>query len=136
MATSPWLMSGVILVGITAVLATFYLYFNQPPRALTPSAVREAIRQHAIDTVIDVRTDAEWASGHDHRAIHIPVQELTRRLPREVPDRDLRILFYCSTGYRAASAARLAADLGYGHTYYLAGGDYTELEPRHVMHPN
>ena len=129
-------MSGVILVGITAVLAAFYLYFNQPPRALTPSAAREAIRYHDIDTVIDVRTDAEWASGHDHRAIHIPVQELIHRLPHEVPDRDLRILFYCRTGHRAASAARLAADLGYGHTAYLAGGDYTELEPLHVMRPN
>ncbi len=109
------------MVGITAVLAAFYLFFNQPPRALPPAAAREALRQHTFDAVVDVRTAAEWATGHYHNAIHIPIQELTRRLPHELPDRDTRILFYCKTGHRASLAARLASDLGYGHTYYLAG---------------
>ena len=136
MAASPWLLSGVILVGITALLAALYLFLNQPPRALPPAAARATLRDHAVDAVIDVRTDAEWSAGHYPTAIHIPIQELTRTLPHQVPDRETRILFYCRTGHRAAAAARIAADMGYGHTYYLAGGDYTELEPQHQIHPN
>jgi rhodanese-related sulfurtransferase len=136
MAASPWLLSGVILVGITAVLAAIYLFLNQPPRALPPAAARIALRDHAVDTVVDVRTDAEWAAGHYPNAVHIPIQELTRKLSHQVPDRETRILFYCRTGHRAALAARIAADLGYGHTFYLAGGDYTDLDPRPTIHPN
>lgn len=137
MATvSPWLLSGVILVGITAVLAATYLFLNQPPRALPPAAARAALREHTLDVVVDVRTDAEWAAGHYPNAIHIPLQQLTRKLPHNVPDRETRILFYCRTGHRAALAARIAADLGYGHTYFLAGDNYTALEHRPHMQPN
>lgn len=136
MAASPWLLSGVILVGITALLAAVYLFFNQPPRALPPASARAALHDRDIDHVVDVRTDAEWDAGHYHSAIHIPIQDIPRRLPHDLPDRDSRILFYCRTGHRAAMAARIAADLGYGHTYYLAGSDYTELEPRHHIQPN
>lgn len=136
MATSPWLVSGVILVGITAVLAALYAFVYQSPRALPPAAARVVLRNRDIDAVVDVRTDAEWSTGHYPNAIHIPLQELTRELPHSVPDRDSRILFYCRTGHRATIAARIAADLGYGRTYYLIG-DYTELEqPSHPIHPN
>jgi rhodanese-related sulfurtransferase len=136
MATSPWLMTGVILVGITAALAAFYLYFNQPPRALTPGEAREAVRSGAFDVIIDVRSPSEWTIGHYHNAIHIPITELIHRLPHEVPDRESRILFYCRIGRRSSQAAAIATDLGYGHVSYLVGGDYTALEPLHTFHPN
>jgi len=136
MATSPWLLSGVILVGITALLAAAYLYFNQPPRALTPTEARDAVRSGAFDAIVDVRSPSEWTAGHYQNAIHIPLTELQHRLPHEVPDRDSRILFYCRIGRRSSQAAALATDLGYGRVSYLVGGDYADLEPRPTFHPN
>lgn len=135
-ATSPWLLSGLILVGITAVLAAVYLFLNQPPRALSPAAARAALRDHAVDVVVDVRTGAEWAAGHYPNAIHIPLQQLTRQLPYSVPDRETRILFTCRIGRRSAEAARIAADLGYGRVSYLVGADYTALEHHPHTQPN
>lgn len=125
------------MVGITAVLAALYAFVYQSPRALSPATARIVVHNRDVDAVVDVRTDAEWDTGHYPNAIHIPLQELTRELPHLVPGHDSRILFYCQTGHRAAIAARIASDLGYGHTYYLAGGDYTELEqPSHPVQPN
>lgn len=134
MAASPWLLSGVLLIGITAVLAALYLY--QQPRGLTPTEARAILRDRDIDVVIDVRTDEEWGSGHYPNAVHLPLRDLPRRLPITVPDRDTRILFYCRIGRRSAQAARIASDLGYRRVTYLAGGDYTDLEPTPHVHPN
>jgi len=133
---SPWLLSGVILVGITAVLGTLYLFINQPPRALYPTAARAALRDHDIDVIIDVRTDAEWAAGHYQNSIHIPLQDLVQQLPHRVPDRETRILFICRIGRRSSEASRIAKDLGYDRVSYLIGSDYTALENHPRTMPN
>jgi phage shock protein E len=116
-----------ILVGITATLAIVYRWVFPPPEALTPAEARSAIKHKDVAIIIDVRTDEEWQQGHAHAAMHIPLSELPRRLPHEVPARDTPILFYCRTGSRAHQAATVAQDLGYSTVYYLRDGDYTDL---------
>jgi phage shock protein E len=116
-----------ILVGVTATLAIVYRWVFPPPEALTPAEARSAIKHKDIAIVIDVRTDQEWQQGHAHGALHIPLTDLPRRLPHEVPARDTPILFYCRTGHRASQAAQVAQELGYSTVYYLRNGDYTDL---------
>ena len=74
--------------------------------------------------IVDVRTDAEWATGHYPGAHHIP--QITR-LPHIIPDRDTTLLIYCRTGRRAKTAAQAAAGLGYRSVYYLVDGSYEDL---------
>jgi rhodanese-related sulfurtransferase len=91
------------------------------------ATARDAIYDKAIHAVVDVRDNAEWAAGHLSNAIHIPARDLPTALPQRIPDRATAILFYCSTGRRAAAAARTAQALGYSNVYYLADSDYTGL---------
>lgn len=63
----------------------------------------------SLATVLDVREDDEWRSGHVPDALHIPGARLPDRLD-EVPDGPLLVI--CGGGYRSTIAASLlmAAD--------------------------
>ena len=128
---SPWPLLGIFLVLLTALLGALYILGRPRPQALTAAEARAGIHHKTIHTVVDVRTDAEWAAGHYADALHIPIQQLPRRLPQEVQDRSVALLFYCRTGHRAAIAARIAQELGYTNVSYLAEGGYEGLTPRH-----
>lgn len=65
-------------------------------------------RQQAGATIVDVRSDGEWAQGHAAGAIHHPVETLdVSRLPA-----DAELIFICASGGRSLQAARLAAGTG------------------------
>lgn len=53
--------------------------------------------------LLDVRSTAEFASGHLPNAVNIPVQELGRRLGELDPATP--VVVYCASGIRSASAA-------------------------------
>jgi phage shock protein E len=131
MLTSPWLMAGLFLIGLTALLAVWFLWENPKIRGLSDYEARTDLRNGAIDVVIDVRTDEEWTAGHYRHAIHIPIDALAEELPHHISDRSKSILFICKSGRRAATAAAIAQDLGYTHIQYLIDTDYTALEPKH-----
>lgn len=69
--------------------------------------------------LIDVRTPAEFATGHIPGAINIPVDELANRLS-EVPDSQ-PVVVYCRSGNRSAQAGRTLAQAGYTDIYDLGG---------------
>ncbi|MCB9794606.1 MAG: rhodanese-like domain-containing protein [Alphaproteobacteria bacterium] len=60
--------------------------------------------------LVDVRTAAEFGSGHLQGALNIPVSELSRRLG-EVP-RDRDVVVYCRSGGRSAQAAVILQGAG------------------------
>jgi phage shock protein E len=61
--------------------------------------------------LLDVRTPAEFASGHVAGATNIPVQELPARLGelRDAP----RVVVYCRSGARSAAAAQMLRSRGH-----------------------
>ena len=132
-SSSSWLLSGLILVGITAALGLVYIWVFPRARPMTHWTARAAIKNGLISAVVDVRTPEEYGSGHYPRAVHIPLNDLTRELSQRIPDRKTAILFYCRTGRRAAVAASRAQDLGYSDVYYLNNASYADLEPQYTM---
>src|SRR5207247_1430296 len=62
--------------------------------------------------VLDVRTPAEYASGHIPNAHLIPVDELEDRL-RELPPKDTPLLIHCAAGGRSTAACQTLG-LSYG----------------------
>jgi rhodanese-related sulfurtransferase len=60
-------------------------------------------------SVIDVRTQAEFAAGHIPGAVNIPIDELRDRMS-EIPDGDL--IVSCQVGQRGHTATMLLAGLG------------------------
>jgi rhodanese-related sulfurtransferase len=120
-------MSGIFLLTLTAILSIVY-FFRQPRAiAIRPREARELIHTTAT-TVIDVRTDDEWATGHYPHAFHIPRSDLQAALPKHIADRSTPLLIYCHSGRRAAQAAAVANSLGYATVYYLVDGSYEDLE--------
>jgi phage shock protein E len=61
-------------------------------------------------TLLDVRTPGEFAEGHVAGAVNIPVQELGARI-HEVPVG--RVVVYCRSGGRSATAATMLKSRGY-----------------------
>jgi len=49
------------------------------------------------------------------------VDELRRRAPAELPDKQAAILIYCHSGARAAQAADLLAGMGYANAFAFGG---------------
>ena len=87
-------------------------------------------RQLETTTLVDVREPVEWNAGHLRDAIHIPLQQLPRRLD-EIP-RDRDVVVYCRSGGRSARAVDLMRQHGFTRVKNLAGGLHkwaTDVDP-------
>ena len=62
-------------------------------------------------TVIDVRTEAEWNTGHLEGALHIEWQDILK-ISSDV-DKDEEIFLYCRSGNRSGKATKILLDAGY-----------------------
>ena len=73
--------------------------------------------------VIDVRTPAEYASGHLKQAVNIPLGNLHARLGKLRKDRP--IITCCASGMRSSSARSILKSNGFGEVYN--GGSWHSL---------
>ena len=65
-------------------------------------------------TVVDVRTEAEWNTGHLEGALHIEWQNILK-ISSDV-DKDEEIFLYCRSGNRSGKATKILLDAGYANT--------------------
>lgn len=77
------------------------------------------IRDHP-HTLVDVRQQGEWKSGHASVAKHIPLGEITKRM-HEIPQ-DKPVVVICASGNRSAMAATALAKSGFETVYNFSGG--------------
>lgn len=68
--------------------------------------------------LLDVRSPAEFSSGHIDGAKNIPVQELANRI-KEVGAFDAPVVIYCHSGMRSATATAMLSGAGYTELYDL-----------------
>ena len=81
--------------------------------------VRDGLQEQQV-TLLDVRGEDEWRSGHVPGSINVPVGKLSQqagRLPSERP-----IVVHCQSGGRAAIAASVLKAMGLDHVGVFAGG--------------
>ncbi len=71
-------------------------------------------------TVLDVRTAAEWQSGHVAGSVNLPVGHLVERLA-DVP-RDQPVATVCESGGRASLAASILSRAGFRSVMSVRGG--------------
>ena len=62
-------------------------------------------------TVIDVRTEAEWNTGHLEGALHIEWQEILK-ISSDI-QKDEEIFLYCRSGNRSGKATKILIEAGY-----------------------
>jgi|1048.fasta_scaffold37076_2 phage shock protein E len=115
------LIISVIVLGV--VVYVFYERTYTHPLRLSIQKAREMIRLGKIQKIVDVRTTAEWNTGHYPTAIHIPANKLSETTLINQSD---HILLYCNTGTRARKAAEKLQAMGYKNVHYIAE-TYVEL---------
>jgi metal-sulfur cluster biosynthetic enzyme/rhodanese-related sulfurtransferase len=98
-------------------------------RPIEPAPALVLVQQQPDLFVLDVRTPAEFASGHIPGAHLIPVDELEDRLA-ELPARDHAMLVTCAAGGRSTMACELLAERGWTRMLNLAGGMHAWTGPR------
>ncbi len=100
---------------IIAVFLVFFLF--KRPGQISSKAAQAHLNSGAL--VIDVRTPAEFNSGHLPNAINLPLDEIESSLPRRVKDKDQVLLLHCQSGMRSGTARKKLLALGYANAFNL-----------------
>lgn len=106
--------------GIMLLLPAFKKGAGGVPNLTTAEAINLINRSHAI--VLDVRNDAEFASGHIVDAKHIPVDKLAERLNELTKYKGKPILVNCQRGMRSAKACDILRKAEFTQVHNLQGG--------------
>ena len=89
-----------------------------------PALAHTLVEKHGA-LVIDVRTQAEFATGHVDGATLLPHDEMAARIDEVVKlaggDRDKPIVLYCRSGGRAGKAKQVLIDQGFTRVTNMGG---------------
>ncbi len=92
--------------------------------ASTPSQPAEVLPQ----LIIDVRSAAEFDTGHIEGAVNIPHNEITARIAEVTEKKDQPLVLYCRSGARSGMALTALKELGY--TKVENAGGYQALKEK------
>lgn len=110
-------------IGLGAILATA-AFAEDPESAKAPSISSAALHARSDSetalVVIDVRTPAEYASGHIPGAVNIPVDQVAKQIA-EI-DAPHGVALYCVVGPRARKGESALLAAGYEQVFHLEGG--------------
>lgn len=81
--------------------------------------------------IIDVRSEAEFTSGHIAGALHMPHNNIGNLIESAVSDKNTDIVLYCARGGRAGKALKTLTDMGY--TSVTNGGGIGDMMKTHNM---
>ena len=108
---------------LTLALSFFFKSTGQipPVNQLTSSQFHELVHKNK-GTLLDVRTESEFANGHIPSAGQLNYYALDFRQKLLLLPKDQPVYLYCNTGYRSHKAAEILAEEGYTKVYNLQQG--------------
>lgn len=86
------------------------------------SDMQKMLRENKNIIVVDVRTRDEYMFNHLSGAINVPLQEISQKIERFVPNKDDIVIVYCEYGGRSKKALNKMNKMGYVNVYNLDGG--------------
>lgn len=98
----------------------WWLPFGKVEEIPAPRLARE-LALFPAPQVVDVRSAAEFRRGHVRGAVHVPIQELPRRLATLGLERDRPVVAICLSAHRSIPAVRLLRAHGFSASQ-LQGG--------------
>lgn len=93
---------------------------NKAYHKITAEEAKKMIDKGGV-TVIDVRTEEEYAKEHIPGALLLPNESIGSEPPAELPDKDAVLLLHCRTGVRSRLASEKLIKLGYKQVYDFGG---------------
>ncbi len=109
-------MTPTDLLWVSAAFGVPLFLYGRARGKLSSADARALVLSGAA--LIDVRSRAEFASGHLERARNIPIDELGGRL-KEVGSREKPVILYCASGMRSALGARRLRRSGFAQVHNL-----------------
>ena len=70
--------------------------------------------------LLDVRSDAEYRSGHIPGAVNVP-SEIIESVRKKIPDLDTPVFAYCLSGARSSKAVSAMKKMGYTNVRNIGG---------------
>ena len=110
MLTMPLIFTNVALAN-----ATDAGYIN-----ITADAAKQMIDENQSIVILDVRTLAEYKSGHIDGSKLIPLLELEERI--NAIDGNSAVIVYCRRGVKSEKASKILLDHGFDKVYKMKGG--------------
>lgn len=111
-------MNKYILIAIGIVLIAIIFNRFRSAMSVDASKIKDKIQLGAL--VVDVRTPAEYQSGHFPGAVNIPVDQVEKRL-EEFGGKDKSIIVYCASGGRSGSAKSYLESMGFSDVINAGG---------------
>jgi rhodanese-related sulfurtransferase len=115
-----------LLIGLAigSGIALLWPLFNRGASGVNNLSASEAVLMlnRSKPLVLDVRDEAEFASGHIQGAKHIPVTELAGRLKEIEKFKDKPVLVHCQRGMRANTAIKILKAQQFSQLNNLQGG--------------
>ena len=88
---------------------------------ITPVVVKERLDKGEKLIIVDVRTKEEYDSGHIPNSLLIPYDEIEKKAPALLTDKNAAIIVYCRTGRRSEIAAKALIGMGYTNVADMGG---------------
>ena len=108
-------MTLAIGLGVTLATAAFA---EAPTMSVTALQARQ--ESGTATVIVDVRSPAEYASGHIPGAINIPFDQVAQRLDEVDASQDIAV--YCMVGPRARKGETALLAAGYKKVFHVGGG--------------
>ena len=102
-----------LLGTLVAVLCTACMANPSGAERITAQEAKARMEKNPHAIVLDVRTEAEYKSGHIKGAVLLPLDRLEAEAESVLPDKNAEILIYCRSGRRSAEAGESMSALGY-----------------------
>lgn len=84
------------------------------------SEIKSLMSKGAI--LIDVRSPQEYNEGHLDNSILLPEYEILKKIEDIIPNKNTKIILYCSSGTRSKKAQEELEKIGYKNVYNVLNG--------------
>lgn len=92
------------------------------PEALTCEQLYSMEKSGERPTILDVREQSKWDTGHIDWATHLPLEKVSEEIEQIMPNKNELIITCCTIGKKSGQATELLKELGYTNVKTLSGG--------------
>jgi len=90
-------------------------------KTISSTEAQQMIEDNKDALILDVRTAAEYESGHIPNAINLSNEDIQAGKVDSLKDKSQLIMVYCRSGNRSRQAAQKLAELGYTNVVDFGG---------------
>lgn len=118
-----FIIDNIFLIGLAVLSGGALLlpFLQQRGNKLSLLQATQLINQNKT-IIIDVRDEAQFASGHIREARNIPAKELAKRIGELDKFKARNVLVVCQTGTQSPKAAATLTKAGFNEVFGLSGG--------------